>query len=147
MKKKILLTVTIIITLAIFIHSSMNAVDSSEESGALLQFINSIASSLHIQNILNEHSIRKLAHFTEFSILGIFLSWTVFEYCKQLKTKIFMILFFLLAVPVTDETIQYFPIGRSAEVKDVLLDFSGAVTGFLIASAIIFIIQKKRKNT
>jgi VanZ family protein len=50
-------------------------------------------------------------------------------------------LFVLLAVPVIDETLQYFSPGRSPQVRDVLIDFSGCITG-LIFTALVFAIIK-----
>lgn len=136
--------ITILIVMFIFINSAMSADDSSTESGFILTLAESIASFLHMPDVLTETIIRKLAHFTEFAALGLFLSLTVREFCGTFKGQIFKILFFLLAVPVTDETIQYFPTGRSAEVRDVLIDFSGAATG-LIAALVICIIIERRK--
>ena len=136
MKKRILLAVTIAITAVIFIHSSMDAAASSEESGFILRLFERFAQLIGRPGLFTDHIIRKLAHFTEFAVFGFFLSWTVREYAGGFKGQIFKVLFFLLSVPVTDETIQYFSLGRSAEVKDVLLDFSGAVFGFLVIAAL-----------
>ena len=50
---------------------------------------------------------------------------------------------------ITDEFHQYFIPGRSAEIRDVLIDSSGALTGILfviIVLAIIKIIKKKIKK-
>jgi VanZ family protein len=41
-------------------------------------------------------------------------------------------LFGLLLVPVIDEFIQLFSAGRAGMVQDILLDFSGAVTGLVV---------------
>ena len=139
--------ITLLITAVIFIHSLMSASESAEESSSVLVIFDSVLQFLHLPNLLNGNSIRKLAHFTEFSVFGFFLSWTVHAYRDKFRGSIFMILFFLLAVPVTDETLQYFSIGRSAEVKDVLIDFSGALTGFLILAALCAIAAKKQKKT
>ena len=147
MKKRILLAVTVIITAAIFLHSAMSAAQSSEESGFVLQMMDRLAEFFNAPQIFNEHTVRKLAHFTEFGIFGFFLSWTVLEYAGRFKGHIFMVLFFLLSVPVTDETIQCFSPGRSAEVKDVLLDFSGGIAGFLFIAAVAAIAAgRKRKK-
>lgn len=129
----------------IFIRSSMSAVESSGESGFVLTMFENITSFLHIPLIFDDYSIRKLAHFTEFAVFGGLLSWTVREFCGKFKGQIFTILFFLLAVPVADETIQYFPIGRSAEVRDVLIDFWGALTGFLFLAMCCLLINRKKK--
>ena len=144
MKKTILLVITIMTAMFIFLNSAMSADDSSAESDFILMITENIASFLHIHDILSETIIRKLAHFTEFAVLGLFLSLTVREFCGTFKGQIFKILFLLLAAPVADETIQYFPVGRSAEVKDVLIDFFGAVTGLIVAAVICIVIEKQK---
>lgn len=146
-KKWILAVLTVLVVSFIFIRSSMSAVESSGESSSVLQLFERLTSFFHIPLLFDDYSIRKLAHFTEFAVFGVMMSWTVREFSENFKGQIFKILFFLLAVPVTDETIQYFPAGRSAEVRDVLIDFGGALTGFLIlAMCYIFIAEKKAKK-
>lgn len=71
--------------------------------------------------------------------MGTFLTLAVQKNSRKTLIKnLFFILFFLLAVPVCDETLQYLSPGRSPEVKDVLLDFSGALCGFLL----VFLIDR-----
>ena len=53
--------------------------------------------------------------------------------------NIFVALFTALAVAVTDEILQMFSDGRVADVADVVVDFSGAVTGMLIFILIEFV--------
>ena len=148
MKKRILLIITIIIVAVIFAHSAANAADSTAESDAAFGLLEKIVKFLHLPNLFNAHTIRKLAHFCEFATFGFFLSATVYSYDDSFKKNIFCILFFLLSVPVTDETIQYFSEGRSAQVRDVLLDFSGGLFGLLMCLLIVCMIAavKKRKT-
>ena len=146
MKKRILLVTTLTLTALIFIHSSMNAAESSDESGFVLLLFDRLGALWGKPGLFTEVFVRKLAHFTEFSVYGFFLSWTVCEYKGTLKGHIFQILFFLLCVPVTDETIQYFPVGRSAEVKDILLDFSGALFGFIVLAAVAAVSSHAKKK-
>lgn len=53
-----------------------------------------------------------------------------------------------LSTAVIDETIQLFVDGRAGMIKDVLLDFSGVVTGFavMLAFYLIYIRIRKRKQ-
>ncbi len=53
-----------------------------------------------------------------------------------------------LSTAVIDETIQLFVEGRAGMIKDVLLDFSGVVTGFavMLAFYLIYIRIRKRKQ-
>ncbi len=148
MKKRILLIITVTITAVIFLHSSMSAAESTVESDAAFGVVDSLTGFLNLPNFLNGITIRKLAHFVEFAVFGFFLSATVHAYWGGFKNQIFKVLFLLLSVPVTDEFIQYFSEGRSAEVRDVILDFSGGSTGFLclwILSIIVLHIKKEKK--
>lgn len=128
----ILLAVTVVIVAAIFTHSLMPAEASAEESGSLVELAARLAAFFHLPMLLDDHIIRKMAHFIEFAVYGFFLAWTVRERDGSIRGNIYKILFLLLLIPLCDETLQYFSPGRSAEVRDILLDFSGAVTGALI---------------
>ena len=146
MKKKILLIITVLITAVIFIHSSIPAVESTVESDAAYGLLDGVTEFLHLPNLFTAVTIRKLAHFLEFAVYGFFLTATVKAHCTALKSEVFKILFFLLCVPVTDETIQYFPAGRSAQVSDVLLDFSGGLFGFLCMVILIAAVNFLRRT-
>ncbi len=89
--------------------------------------------------------IRKSAHFTEFFILGVVIT---FMHLIIKKTQIFTVLFILLSIAVIDEFIQALT-GRTASVKDIILDFCGAITGLTTAFIIYFILKLiiKTKNS
>ena len=81
---------------------------------------------------ITEHIVRKLAHFTEFTALGMLLSIDTALFLKKMKQYIWVPFFVGLLVALVDETIQLFPIGRSSKVTDVWLDFSGVIFGTII---------------
>lgn len=119
--------------------------ESQTESDSVFLIFDRILTFLHLPNLFNEGTIRKLAHFVEFSFLGFFLSATVHAY-SGFKNQIFKILFFILAVPVADEFLQYFSEGRSSQVRDVLLDFSGGLFGFFTLWVLTLIIGSVKKK-
>lgn len=127
----------------------MSAETSTVESDAAFSMWDSISQFVHIPNFLTAISIRKVAHFVQFMVFGILLTSTVISFWGNIKAQIFKILFFLLAVPVVDEFIQYFPEGRSAQVSDVVLDFSGCIVGFAVTAAVFafLVINKHRKSS
>ena len=87
--------------------------------------------------------LRKLAHFTEFAALGaelLFLAAVRRRLGLQAASNC---AFTALLAALTDETIQLIS-GRNSQVLDVLLDFSGALTGILIAWLICRRIKKRR---
>ena len=144
MKKKILLIITVVIAAVIFFHSSMPATESTVESDGAYSILDGFTSFFHLPNLFNAVTIRKLAHFAEYAIYGFFLSATIKAYCGGLKSEVFKVLFLLLSVPVIDEWIQYFPAGRSAQVSDVILDFSGGVFGLICLVVLVYIVSRVR---
>lgn len=101
------------------------------------------------------HFIRKAAHFSEFALLGVLsttlillLLWSF----PNLKLKYWMtVLFpplFCLLYAISDEVHQIFT-GRGPRATDVLIDFAGAVTGFVLTQGIAYLIRtiiRKRKE-
>ena len=61
------------------------------------------------------------------------------------RYPVFMILFCLLSTAVVDEFIQSFT-GRTSNVKDILIDFSGAVVGVLLAVCIAAVVRRITGN-
>ena len=124
--------------------SKTNAVSSkvSEEIKPIVDPENTIS-----KNDFHKYT-RKAAHVLEFGALGISIG--VIFVCVYKKTrKIFISLPFLLtlSVAVTDEFIQSFN-SRTSCLKDVLIDFSGSLCGFLIVfiSVLIMTVYKKSRR-
>lgn len=92
---------------------------------------------------LNKYT-RKMAHFTEFAVLGIELLILMLLIEKKLTKLIFMPLFTGLLTAVTDEFIQSFN-QRSDMVSDVIIDFSGCIFG-IITALLVFIIKKHKSK-
>lgn len=140
--------VTLLCTLAvvafIFSNSMQPAAQSSEVSGGLLETVNRLLSLIGMS--MSEHLLRKLAHLTEFALLGVCLILTTRAYTDHVLQHITTPLFAGLAVPVLDETIQMFSVGRSAEVKDVLIDFSGVLIGMALTLALLWVISARKKR-
>jgi len=99
--------------------------------------------------------IRKLAHFAIYAALGFFALLTQAAFLLELKRKTAYLKCsslaagFCLLYAATDEIHQLFVSGRSASVLDVLLDFSGVLTGIIFASAAVALLLrflKKNKN-
>lgn len=82
---------------------------------------------------ISHHLLRKLGHFSEFFLLGSVSTFTGTIGRRKMTSNLPVILYTGLAVAVVDETIQYFSPGRSPEVRDVLIDYSGFCCGLLAA--------------
>ena len=81
--------------------------------------------------------IRKTAHALEFMALGILLAA---RRRISRKPQVGTMLFIALATAVTDEAIQILS-ARTDSVKDILIDFAGAVAGMLIAGGVMFVVR------
>lgn len=145
----ILLVLTVLFILFIFSRSMVPSEASAQESGSVVGALSSLWSFFGIDENSADHIVRKLGHFIEYLGLGVFL--TLSACCngnKKPRGHVFTVLFFCLCIPVCDETIQYFSPGRAPEVRDVLLDFCGSVTGFIVVVFIrkIYKMNKKKEK-
>lgn len=86
-----------------------------------------------------EHPIRKLAHFTEYTCMGllVYTMWRPWRDRTQVLYRIAAIWVFLSAA--FDELHQYFVPGRYCSFADVLLDTAGGIFGICIC---VFIEKK-----
>ena len=143
----ILLMATFIL---IFYFSSQNGEESSGLSKGLiyniLKFFTNNTEKLEEIIIVIEPVIRKLAHFSVFTLVGI---WTMsltetFEIQKNNKISISILVGFLYAC--SDEIHQKFVSERSASPIDVLIDTSGVIFGIILVILIIKLLKKKNKS-
>ena len=145
LKKIVYLIVTILVVMFIFYNSIQNGESSSNASTTVLNFINNIINSIGLNFKLEGYFIRKLAHFVEFFTLGVFLMLTFEAFTNKIFSIIGFPMFLAIFIPVIDEYIQIYSDGRTSSVKDVLLDFFGAMIGIIIVS-LCFVLNKKIKN-
>jgi hypothetical protein len=95
-----------------------------------------------------EHIIRKIAHFSIYTVLGFMASLTVGKRKVFSRGSLFTLIFCMLYA-CSDEIHQYFVPGRSCQLMDVFIDTSGAVTGMLfsfIAMALVSAIIRHKRN-
>lgn len=130
-----------------FIHSSMNADESGAESAVTMGFLQNILDALGIKIELTDHIVRKLAHFIEYSAIGIMLMNTAYAFNKS-RPYIYYphILFAGLFTAVIDEAIQLNVPGRAGMITDTILDFSGVVTGTVVMLIILTIYKAVRRK-
>ena len=139
MRRRIL-TVLIIATIAfIWIHSMIQTEISAQESGWVMELIRPFLELFVGKGMVTQHMVRKLAHFSEFFLLGAELTLYGMFFAKSCRVKDGRraVVVFLksalsgLAVAAADEIIQIFA-KRGPQVKDVLLDFTGVLAGTLL---------------
>lgn len=95
--------------------------------------------------------IRKLAHYTIYTIGGFLIMNYAYATDRKPKEKILCSILFGAGYAVTDELHQFFVAGRSARIFDVGIDTLGVATGILIYLIIrkvidITVIKYKRQN-
>ena len=143
---RIVMTVLSVAVVAfIFFRSMQNADTSEQESGTFVNLINRLLCSLRIDYVVSDHMIRKTAHFTEYTVLGVFLCVTMSLYLHKRAAALFGALGAGIVVAVCDELIQLSSAGRSCQLSDVLLDSSGVLCGALIVFGVIWLITRRKK--
>lgn len=146
-KQKIWLAVLAGYIMVIYGHSLMPAVQSSAESGFVLELARSALESLGISSgWLTEHIVRKSAHFTEYAGMGFLLYQNLNVWRASLEYKRLAGVLAVLGVPFLDETIQLFVEGRSGMIQDVWLDMSGAVCGLILAAVLAVLWSRIRRK-
>lgn len=149
----------------IYAFSARSSTDSAEMSGKLLRKILSVfvpdwrtmAAGEQYRLIRRLHyGFRKLAHFTEYAVLGFLLTKTVHFFLIQNsrltlpKAEVWLPALLSLLYAAGDEFHQRFVSGRSPELRDVGIDFCGACLGigiYFAGAAIQKRIQIHRKKS
>lgn len=93
-----------------------------------------------------EDVIRKIAHFSIYSLVGILLMALLSTYNINEKNKIISTVTIGAIYAISDEIHQSFISGRSGQVSDVFLDSIGVTVGGLFILLIIKIVDKFRNN-
>lgn len=117
--------------------SSKPAVESAAASSQIVDLI------LKWFGISSEYSesisfvVRKTAHFTEYFILSGLLTVTYSAFTNKKYNYSFILLMGVMTA-LSDEFLQGFIEGRSSEVRDVLIDFSGVAAFIVVFRVFIY---------
>ncbi len=121
----------------IFIFSNDSGYDSVSRSNSIIdntivkiyEAFNGKINSTTKDEIIKKYSypVRKLAHFTEYFILGILIFLVLSDYNIHKNIILYCILFCLLYA-LSDEFHQSFISGRVSSIIDVLIDTMGSIT-------------------
>ena len=137
MHKKIIYLICIILCLiTIFIFSSKDSNESNHTSKSLINksvdtyetVTKKDVDNKKVVNTLN-YPVRKLAHFSIYLLLGIFVY--LFMNTTKINNRVIISIIFCLICAIFDETHQLFT-GRTSKVLDVLIDTLGSSTSILI---------------
>lgn len=138
MKKQLSIILVLIWMIIIFIMSSFDATESANQSNFIVNIITNI---FKIENIeVLSFIIRKLAHFTEYLILG-FLTINMLNK-NDISKKYLISILICLIYATSDEIHQIFAPGRACQIKDILIDSIGSITGIYLYK----LISKRKKS-
>ena len=116
----------------------LNMEDSSTESSWVMNLVTPVLEIFVGRGNVTEFIVRKIAHFTEYFVLGLELE-------LYLKRKWLLAAGVGFVVAFMDETIQMFS-GRGPLISDVWLDFFGCITAVAVVGCVMWIIKKRNRN-
>ena len=143
----------------IIMHSCLDAIESTKASSQVVEVAEDVVNTVKPDTITPENRdsfatfIRKaFGHFGLFaasgllSSLALYLSLSPYSWSKHYLNVIFSLAFGLF-MGILTESIQLSVPGRSGEITDVLIDFSGYLLGALILGLILFFVLRKKKKS
>lgn len=148
----LMLTITVCVT--IFKFSSEDSGKSTGTSDFVIYcIINNNPFTKDLDNVQKEEikenikmPIRKLAHFSIYTILGITVMMHICTYKIDKYKKIGCSLIIGMLYAILDEIHQLFVPGRSGQVRDVIIDIFGVTFGICIVLLIQQLVKKGRKS-
>ena len=150
----LLLALSIAWMAVIFGFSSRDAEESTVQSNSVTELLIRIfekdydtLSDVQKQALVEKYDgiVRKIAHFGVFGVLGLL---TYFAAGSLVWIPDFLVKPACISWPccvvfaITDEWHQVFVPGRSGQIKDVLIDSSGALCGTLFSIVAVVIVKK-----
>ena len=142
--KRLKLCVTLLVCNLVFIWG--NSLLPGEVSGAFSDWVKAILEAILPGNqdddSLGGGLLRKLAHFTEFTCLGLLLGWL---FAMLQKGRVLPFLCGVAAASL-DETIQRFVPDRGPSVKDVCIDSCGVLIGIVLLYLGHTYLKRRKQN-
>jgi vanZ family protein len=143
---KIHLLLPLLWMVVIFMLSHQPASVSSGQSGVFVEQLHYIAPSIDQQ--LLTFLVRKGAHIFAYFVLGILTFnalWRVDLSKFKFNHPAMLSIIVCALYAASDEFHQLFIIGRSGELRDVMIDSCAAMVGVFIISIFVRILQKSKK--
>ncbi len=128
-----------LIACVVFIFSNSLAIGTVSEgsSGRVLAFLQRVLTRLGMPDLagrITMHMVRKAAHFCEYALEGFLLLLCLRVYLHRWQRHLSGAMLLGLLTALADETIQLYSPGRSSQVMDVWIDFSGVLTGMAVGA-------------
>ena len=142
---RVIFTCALIGCIVFIFSNSLQIADVSEgASGRVLGILQGILRHLGLPGAadrLTMHIVRKLAHFCEYLLEGFLLMLCLRVYTRHFFKHVSWPMLGGLLTALTDETIQLFVPGRSGQVTDIWIDFSGVMTGLLVGLILLGLVR------
>lgn len=90
--------------------------------------------------------IRKVAHFSEYALLGLLLHGFLSSFTRVKKCGVLIALGISVLYAALDEVHQFFIGGRDASLRDVAIDSAGALFGALVFAFVVWLGLKRRRS-
>ena len=142
-RKRILIVLLVLILAFIWGNSCLPVRLSSRESGRILALLRPILGPIVGPENVTDHLVRKLAHFTEFTALGLVLGLLVHSGRRPRVYTVSSVLVWGLLAAFADESIQMLS-DRGDQIIDVWLDFSGAALGTALSLLLAALLRRKK---
>lgn len=110
---------------------------SADESGFVLQLLYPVLTSFLKPELVTDHLVRKMAHFTEYFVLGMEMFGLVSFFSKNRWIVLKSVEYAFFAAFI-DESIQILS-HRGSMISDVWLDTAGAAAGVLLVKLVSYI--------
>ena len=146
MKKAVFRLPVIVMIIFIFTNSLTPSAASNSASLSITERIIPVLNAVHLDPSVDTLNfiIRKLAHFSEYALLGV-LVMTAVSFAPTLWKKKELPVFF--AVPLIDESLELITEGRSCEIRDMLIDSTGLLCGILLSGLFLsLMLQHQHKK-
>ena len=147
MKKKSCWILVGLMVIFIFSNSAASASTSNGMSLTVSEWVRPVLNTvgLHPETDFLNFVIRKLAHFSEYALLGVLIGLAYrLQPWSWMKGKVALLPFFI--IPVLDENLQRFSSGRSCELRDMLIDSAGMAVGMMLVIAVMLSNRKKQED-
>ncbi len=142
---------TAVLIVFIWANSMRDGDESYAQSGVFVNAVKGFLGLFGFEPSVSSvsYAVRKAAHMTEFAALAFISSIAAQSGLIKIpkwRFKLVYPLFCSLLVASVDEFIQIFSDGRSSDVRDVLIDFCGAIIGTLAATAALTVYRRRMKK-
>ena len=128
-----------------YVNSMLPREVSEQQSSGVGEIISQIIPPTSPLGSFIQQYLRKIAHFTEYGLLGAEIAIYVIFFTENKKKWVPVSILFAFFVGFIDETIQVFS-NRGPTVMDVWLDFAGCLTYSVAVYAVAYLIHLIRRR-